>query len=308
MERETAPPPVLGKEIEGWTNAVGRITSIDGFFCFVMNKVKKILVLALIIAAMLVVWADAKKPVRLRLATTTSTDNSGLLDVLIPAFEKGRNIKVHVIAVGTGRALQLGRSGDVDLLMVHAKEAELKFVSESHGINRVEFMYNTFVFLGPLEDPAKISSALTGVKAIKRIAGSKVKFLSRGDESGTHKKELSLWKKAGINPRGKWYMEMGQGMGALIIAANEMEAYTLSDIATYYAFENKTDLKALCCKADPGMRNVYSVIAVNPERHKGVKYKEASAFIDWIARPETSKLIRKFKVNGRNMFIPLPVK
>lgn len=222
----------------------------------------------------------------LKLATTTSTDNSGLLRVLLPPFEKKYNTRVDVIAVGTGKAIKLGESKDVDVILVHARAAEDKFVQDGYGFNRRDVMYNDFVILGPASDPARIKSSKN---PFKKIAAKKAIFVSRGDDSGTHKKEIELWRKAKISPKGKWYMSVGQGMGAALLIANEKQAYILCDIGTYLAYKKKMDL-VLLSKADI---NPYGVIAIN---------KKALPFIKWITSKQAKKIINNFKVSGEQLF------
>ncbi|MFQ5914924.1 MAG: substrate-binding domain-containing protein [Nitrospinota bacterium] len=243
---------------------------------------------------------------RLRLATTTSTANSGLLDTLLPPFEKARGVKVDVIPVGTGKALKLGRNGDVDVVMVHSPPAEARFVREGYGVGRREFMYNDFVIVGPGEDPAGIRGTEDAVKALTLIAEKGATFISRGDDSGTHKKERRLWEEAGRNPSGAWYLEVGQGMGKSLIIADERRAYTLSDRATYLAFRNKISLKALS-EGDPRLFNPYGIIAVNPAKHPHVNYRLATALIAYVTGPEGQRIIREFKKFGRQLFVPTAV-
>jgi len=238
----------------------------------------------------------------LRMSTTTSTDNSGLLKVLLPPFEKENNCKVDVIAVGTGKALKIGEQGDVDVVFVHARKLEDKFVADGYGVNRKDVMYNDFVILGPANDPAGIKGARTAAEALKMIAARQARFVSRGDESGTHQKEKELWQAAGIKPEGKWYQAAGQGMGEVIIMATEGRAYTLADRGTYNAFKSgKTDLKILF-EGEKGLFNPYGVIAVNPKRHPHVKYELAMRFVDFVTGPEGQGIIAGYKVNGDPIF------
>ena len=240
----------------------------------------------------------------IRLATTTSLDNSGLLDYLLPYFEEKYGIKVYVISVGTGRALKLGENGDVDLILVHAPEAEETFMEKSFGINRRTFMFNYFVVVGPVEDPAKIREAKTASRAFQQIAETKSTFVSRGDNSGTHKKELSIWKEIKLIPKGSWYLETGQGMGATLLIANEKNGYCLVDEGTFIAYQDKIDLIGLS-KSDSLLKNPYSVIAVNPVKHPQAKYKEAGLFINWLTSKETKEMIRDFKIRGKRLFYPV---
>lgn len=243
---------------------------------------------------------------RLRLATTTSTDNSGLLEVLLPPFEKRWGIRVNVIAVGTGKALKLAENGDVDVVLVHNPEAEEEFLRKGFGVNRRIVMYNDFVIVGPPEDPADIRDIEDVREALKRIEARKVLFVSRGDESGTHKKEKSLWREAGIIPQGRWYLEVGQGMGAALQIAEEKRAYCLSDRGTYFAYKDKINLEILF-QGDPRLYNPYSIIAVNPARYPRVNYLCAMALIGWVTSREGQRIIAEYKKGGELLFHPLAV-
>ncbi len=238
-----------------------------------------------------------------RLATTTSTDNSGLLNALLPKFTEDTGYQVHVIAVGTGKALRMGRDGDVDLVLVHARPAEDKFVTEGFGEKRYGVMYNDFVIVGPKSDPAQIGSAKTAVEALKKIADSQSTFVSRGDDSGTHKKERSLWSKAGITHDSSWYREAGQGMGKVLQIASEMGAYTLTDRGTWLAYQSKLPLK-IAFENDPLLFNPYGIIAVNPQRHPDTNYAGAQALIGWMISPKGQELIGGFKVGDNQLFTP----
>ena len=240
---------------------------------------------------------------RIRMATTTSTDNSGLLEVILPPFEKMCNVTVDIIAVGTGKAIKLGEKGDVDLILVHAPDAEKKFVKEGYGVNRRSVMHNDFVILGPANDPAKIKGKINAHKAFEKITQTKSLFISRGDDSGTHKKEKSIWKKVGVMPKGKWYLEAGQGMGTVLQMAHEKMAYTLSDRGTYLAYKTKIDLVVIS-EGDPDLHNPYGVIAVNPAKHLHVKYIKAMALIGWLTSPECQNMIAGFKKGGEVLFHP----
>jgi tungstate transport system substrate-binding protein len=239
----------------------------------------------------------------LRMSTTTSTENSGLLKVLLPPFEKANNLKMDVISVGTGKALKLGENGDVDVVLVHSRPAEDKFVSEGFGVDRRDVMYNDFVIIGPKDDPAKIKGLKSAEEAFKKIAEAKAPFVSRGDDSGTDKKEKAIWKKAGLTPKGSWYIEAGRGMGAVLQMANEKNAYTLSDRGTYIAYEDKIALPILVQGAKT-LLNPYGVIAVNPKKHPNVQYDLAKKFIDFITGPEGQKIIADYKLNGKQLFFP----
>ncbi len=240
---------------------------------------------------------------RLRLATTTSTDNSGLLSVLHPPFEAQCNVSVDVIAVGTGKALRLGENGDVDVVMVHAPAAEKKFVEGGYGVERLPVMHNDFVILGPVDDPAGLSQAKSLKDALNRIVNSGQHFISRGDDSGTHKKELALWRSAGKAPGGEWYMAAGQGMGAVLQIANDKLAYTLSDRGTYLANKDNIDLRPVY-EGDPELFNPYHVIIVNPEKHPHVKTKLAQQYVDFIRGEAGQKIIREYKKSGEVLFKP----
>ncbi|HMN03398.1 MAG TPA: substrate-binding domain-containing protein [Geobacter anodireducens] len=255
---------------------------------------------ALVALLMLVTVAVAEE--RLKMSTTTSTQDSGLLKVLLPPFEKRNNVKVDVIAVGTGQALKLGEAGDVDVVFVHARKLEDKFVADGFGVNRKDVMYNDFVIIGPKNDPAGIAKAKTAAEALKLIAAKEASFISRGDKSGTHTKELDLWKSGGIEPKGNWYVEAGQGMGPVITMATERRAYTLTDRGTYNAFKGaKTDLVILF-QGEKGLFNPYGIMAVNPKKFPHVKYDLAMKLIDYITGPEGLKIIADYKAHGEPVF------
>ena len=240
------------------------------------------------------------------LQSTTSTQNSGLFDFLLPRFTEETGIEVRVVAVGTGQALRNGRNGDGDALLVHAKEDELAFVEAGFGVLRCDVMYNDFVIVGPKTDPARVREAASAAEAFARIAGRRSPFVSRGDDSGTHRKERKLWRAAGIDPTaasGTWYREVGAGMGATLNIAAATNAYTLSDRASWIAFANKRDLDLLF-EGDPALFNQYGIILVNPERHPRVRFAEAKAFRDWLVSPEGQRLIAAFRVDGQQLFFP----
>ena len=243
------------------------------------------------------------------MATTTSTDNSGLLEVILPPFEKMHGVTVDVIAVGTGKAIKLGESGNVDLILVHAPAAEERFVTAGYGVNRRAVMHNDFILLGPEEDPAKIKGVKDIKEAFAKIAKTGSLFISRGDDSGTHKKEKSIWKAAGVEPDGTWYLESGQGMGTVLQMAHEKLAYTISDRGTFLAYRPKIDLIVIS-EGDSALYNPYGVIAVNPDRHSQVKYVRAMTLIGWLTSPECQKMIGEFKKGGEVLFHPdaIPVK
>jgi tungstate transport system substrate-binding protein len=237
------------------------------------------------------------------LATTTSTQDSGLLDVLIPAFEQKTGYRVKTVAVGTGQALTMGKRGDADVLLTHAPAAEKPLVDEGWLLDRVSFMYNDFVVVGPQADPAQVRSAQNAAEILRRIAESKALFISRGDQSGTHKQEQSLWKASGLVPQGDWYIESGQGMGATLRIASEKGAYTLTDRSTYLHLQ-KTLTSTILFAGDPVLRNVYSVMRVNPAKHSGVNSEGGKAFHTWLLGDEARELIRQYgaKEFGQPLF------
>lgn len=237
------------------------------------------------------------------MSTTTSTENSGLLKALLPPFEKNCDCKVDVIAVGTGKALKLGENGDVDVVFVHARNLEDKFVADRFGVNRRDVMYNDFVVIGHSSDHAGIKHSKDASDALSRIASKNAIFISRGDESGTHQKEKEVWKSAGITPMGKWYVEAGQGMGEVINMATERQGYALADRGTYVAYKKKTDLVTLF-EGDKRLFNPYGVIAINPKRHPHVKYDLAMKLIEFLTSKEGQGIISNFKVNGEQLFFP----
>lgn len=240
----------------------------------------------------------------IKLATTTSTENSGLLSYLLPEFEKDSAYKVHTIAVGTGKALRMGRDGDVDVLLVHALNAEKKFVAEGYGTERFSVMMNDFIIVGPKNDPAKLSEAKSIETVFKQIASTKSKFISRGDDSGTNKKELGIWKAANINPKkSAWYIEAGQGMGKVLQMAGEMDAYTLTDRGTWLAYAGKSPL-TIIFEGDQQLFNPYGIIAVNPKKYPDINNKGAKALIKWITSSKGQMLIGDFKIAGKVLFKP----
>lgn len=257
-----------------------------------------ILLLSAILAAPL---AQAQEAIRL--STTTSTENSGLLKALLPAFEAKTGIKVHVISVGTGKALELGRNGDVDVTLVHARHLEDKFVAEGWGVDRRDVMYNDFIVVGPAADPAGIKGSKDVIAAFRKIAASGSKFISRGDNSGTDVMERGYWREAGARPAGASYVSAGLGMGEVLNMAAEMRAYTLTDRATYGAYKARTGL-AILVEGDKRMFNPYGIIAVNPAKHKGVNYQGAKRLIDWITSPPAQARIAAFRPEGEQLFFP----
>ena len=240
------------------------------------------------------------------LQSTTSTANSGLYDHLLPKFSEKTGITVNVVAVGTGQAIKNAQNGDGDVLLVHAKPAEEKFVEEGFGVKRFDVMYNDFIIVGPASDPAGVAGTSDVAAALKVIAETGAVFASRGDDSGTHKKEKALWKAAGVNPAdasGTWYRETGSGMGATLNVAVGMDAYALTDRGTWIAFKNKGDFK-IAVEGDEALFNQYGVILVNPGRHAHVKAREGQAFIDWILSNEGQQAIADYQLGGQQLFFP----
>ena len=237
------------------------------------------------------------------LASTTSTENSGLYDALLPAFKKATGIDVRVIAVGTGQALKIAERGDADALLVHHRPSEDRFIAQGFGIDRRDIMYNDFVILGPRHDPADIKHSKTALEAFRQIAELKPIFISRGDESGTHKKERELWGMAGITPQGEWYRDVGRGMGGALNIATAQEAYILSDRGTWLSFNNQKELTILF-EGDPPLRNPYGLILVNPKRHPHVKYESALRFANWLTSQEGQAIIKNFRVENEPLFFP----
>ena len=246
------------------------------------------------------------EPANLVLATTTSTENSGLLSFILPDYESRYNVKVDVIAVGTGQAIQLGKDGNADVLLVHAHALEDEFMAAGDGVRREDVMYNDFVILGVPDDPAGVGRMNDAVSALTMIAEAQSAFVSRGDESGTHVMEKSLWARAGVEPGGDWYVSAGQGMGAVLTLAGEMAAYTMSDRATYLARTLEGTPLVVLVEGDPLLFNPYGVIAVNPAKNAEIKADLADQFIEWIISPDTQNLIRTFGVDefGSSLFIP----
>ena len=238
--------------------------------------------------------------------STTSTQNSGLFEHILPEFTKKTGIEVRVVAVGTGQALNNAENGDGDVVFVHSKPDEEKFVAEGWGVNRHDVMYNDFVIVGPAADPAKIAGLKVAPEAFKKIAEAQAPFASRGDDSGTNKAELKLWQDAAIDPKsasGKWYLETGSGMGATLNTAVGKRAYALTDRGTWLSFANKDDFKVLV-EGDPKLFNQYGVILVNQAKHPNVKAKEGQVFIDWLTGPEGQVSIANYKIDGQQLFFP----
>ncbi|GAU76781.1 substrate-binding domain-containing protein [Fusibacter sp. 3D3] len=266
-----------------------------------------LLISCLIIGAGIAVITLNRPQQALILSTTTSTQDSGLLDKIMPDFEKETGIEVKVVAVGTGKALQMGVDGEADVLLVHAKSSEEKFVSDGDGLERFDVMYNDFVLVGPKGSETQMDTAqmdhIEGV--LKYISENQLKFVSRGDDSGTNKKEISLWKVLELEPSGEWYISAGKGMGDVLMMASELRAYTLTDRATFLAMQDKLDLE-IVYQADEALLNYYGVIAVNPNKNDQINSKGAQQFIKWILSAETQKKIGEFGVEkyGQPLFFP----
>lgn len=316
VRTETSVPPILGKEKllnAGQFREVWELAELfwgNWFFppgsgsLFSVRR-RDMRMWKLLIAPLLVLLSSSPVPAqqRIRLATTTSTDNSGLLNVLLPPFEEKWGVKVDVIAVGTGRALKLGENGDVDVVLVHARSAEDEFIEKGFGTNRRDVMYNDFVLVAPPGDPAGIKEAADAVNAFELIARTETSFISRGDDSGTHKKEKELWSLAGIEPTGAWYMEAGQSMGAVLQITDEKRAYTLADRGTWLTYSEKLDL-GIVLEGDARLFNPYGIIAIDPAMHPHVNYMEAMQLIAWFTSPEGQSIIGSFKKNGQALFVP----
>jgi tungstate transport system substrate-binding protein len=239
-------------------------------------------------------------------ASTTSTEQSGLFKHLLPRFEQKSGIEVRVVALGTGQALDLARRGDADVVFVHAKAAEERFLSEGHGLRRFPVMYNDFVIIGPKSDPAGIARGADAPAALRKIKDAGAAFVSRGDRSGTHIAEVDLWTAAGVDiakEKGPWYRETGQGMGPALNTASSMNAYLLSDRATWLAFVNRGEL-AILVEGDKRLLNQYGVMLVNPEKHPSVKRADGQAFVEWLVSPEGQAAIADYKIGGEQLFFP----
>jgi tungstate transport system substrate-binding protein len=239
-------------------------------------------------------------------ASTTSTEQSGLFNHILPLFEKKTGIQVRVVALGTGQALDVARRGDADVVFVHARSAEEKFVAEGYGVMRLPVMYNDFVLIGPKADPANAAGTKNILEGLRRIKRVDAPFVSRGDRSGTHMAELALWKQAGIDidrEKGAWYRDTGQGMGPALNSASSMNAYILADRGTWISFKNRGAL-AILMEGDKRLFNEYGVILVNPEKHKHVKKEMGQTFIDWIVSEEGQRAIASYKINGEQLFFP----
>ncbi len=258
----------------------------------------------LILAAIAVLWAQACNADAMRMAVTTSFDSSGLAEVLLPAIKEDLDLDVQLLVVGTGQALRLGEAGDVDAVLVHSKAAEEAFVAAGHGTHRREIMYNDFVIIGPVADPAQISVASRAAVAVQKIADAQTPFVSRGDDSGTHKAELKIWASAGLDADGfgPWYRAVGAGMGAALNTAAGMQAYVLSDRASWLNFGNKDGL-ALLFSGDPVLFNQYAFLPVDPSKNAALRNDLAMKLEDWLTSPRAAELINGYEINGEKLFV-----
>lgn len=274
-----------------WATYIGEIGCL--------RRLARVLLLAgVVLAAMPAIAVED-----IRLATTTSTENSGLLKVLLPVFEAKYGGKVRVVSVGTGAALKLGENGDADVVLVHARALEDTFMAAGFGSVRKDVMYNDYVIVGPKHDPAGVRGSKDVTAAMRKISASGAKFVSRGDASGTHQMEKDYWKSAGVAAQGAWYVAGGQGMGQVLTMAGQFEGYALTDRATYATYKDKTGLETLV-EGDPKMFNPYGIIAVNPQRHPTVNNQGAMALVNWMTSPDGRKAIAAFRINGVQMFFP----
>ena len=275
-----------------------------------MSKNKSLIIgmtFLVLIASIVFIGSTAIAQDRLVLATTTSTENSGLLDVLIPPFEEKYNARVDVVSVGTGKAISLAENGDADIILVHARDAENEFVEAGFGVNRRDVMYNDFVISGPASDPAGVKGMENASEAFSEIAQSNSSFVSRGDDSGTNKKELSIWASTDVEPSGNWYIETGQGMGASLNVANEKEAYILADRGTYLAYSSDLDIEILV-EGDSELFNPYGIIPVNPAYHTHVNYQMAMSFVGYITSHQGQKIISEYTAYGKVLFYPSAIR
>lgn len=273
-----------------------------------MKKALFIIIIALFaFSGTLVSCRQDKAESSIILSTTTSTRDSGLLDFLLPEFTNDTGIEVKVVAVGTGKALQMGRDGEADVLLVHAKQTEEEFVMEGHGTARYDVMYNDFVLLGPLDDPVSLGEKCPNdiVEGLKMLSDHNYIFISRGDDSGTHKKEMLLWGIADIDPEGDFYISAGRGMGDVLMIADEMQAYTLSDRATFLNFRSELELKVII-ENDERLFNQYGIIPVNPEKNIYINRSGAKEFVKWILSPKAQEMIGQYGVDthGSPLFVP----
>ena len=264
---------------------------------------RRVLLAALLCLA---AFASSAQEKFITVASTTSTEQSGLFGYLLPIYEQQSGVKVRVVALGTGQALDVGRRGDADVVFVHARAAEEKFLAEGQGVKRYPVMYNDFVLIGPKNDPAKIAGSKDILAAMKKVEAAQAPFVSRGDRSGTHMAELDLWKAAGVDidkSKGPWYRDTGQGMGPALNTASSMGAYILADRGTWLAFKNRGDLDILV-QGDKRLFNQYGVMLVNPEKHPNVKKDLGQQFIDWLVSPAGQKAIADYKIGGEQLFYP----
>lgn len=267
---------------------------------------KRIRYITVVIACAALVSGCKKEEKKvIKLATTTSIENSGLLAVMLPPFGKSTGIDVQVIPMGTGKALRTARDGNCDVVLVHAPQAEERFVDEGWGVSRTRVMYSDFVIVGPAADPAEIKGMKSPTEAMKKIAAARSGFISRGDSSGTHAREKELWRAGGFEPAGRWYLSVGKGMGETLTMAGQVSAYVLVDRGTFIRFRRKIDLVVLV-EGGKALYNPYSVIAVNPARHAHTKYDEAMKFIEFLTSDEGRKLIGDYKLGGEILFHPWP--
>jgi len=271
-----------------------------------LNPFRRSLLLAALAAPLSAVLPAAAADNFIVVASTTSTEQSGLFGHILPIFEKKTGIQVRVVALGTGQALDQARRGDADVVFVHDKPAEEKFVAEGYGVKRQEVMYNDFILVGPKSDPAKVAGGKDITEALKKVEAAKAPFVSRGDKSGTHNAELRFWKAAGIDlekAKGPWYRDTGSGMGPALNSAASMNAYILADRGTWLSFKNRGEL-AVLVEGDPRLFNQYGVILVNPAKHPQVKKEAGQQFIDWIVSPEGQKAIADYRIEGQQLFFP----
>jgi len=266
----------------------------------------KSLIYSVLFVYILAVFGAGAQTRFITVASTTSTEQSGLFRHILPIFEKKTGIQVRVIALGTGQSLDMGKRGDADVVFVHAKSDEEKFIAEGYGVKRLPVMYNDFVLIGPKSDPAKVAGGKDILEALRKVKGATAPFVSRGDRSGTHMAELALWKSSGIGiekEKGPWYRDTGQGMGPALNTASSMNGYILADRGTWISFKNRGDL-AILVEGDQRLFNQYGVILVNPDKHKHVKKELGQAFIDWVVSPDGQKAIAGYKIGGEQLFFP----
>jgi len=270
-----------------------------------MNQLRRTLIALLGCVLLGILPVQAADPY-ITVSSTTSTEQSGLFKHLLPVFQKASGIEVRVVALGTGQALDMGRRGDADVLFVHDKVAEEKFIAEGFGVKREEVMYNDFILVGPKADPAKVAGGKDITEALKKIEAAKAAFVSRGDKSGTHAAELRLWKAAGIDlaqQKGAWYRDTGSGMGPALNTAASLDAYILADRGTWLSFKNRQNL-TIVVEGDKRLFNQYGVILVNPEKYTHVKKEAGQKFIDWLISEEGQKTIAEYKIGGEQLFFP----